>query len=435
MILTLPSSEYQQKFLISSPIRDQVSFDQHKICYVQSADKLSDRADQLIETISPHSPLRLTIICDEITHGVLAAKIKKILSTSHSCNSIILPTPLSADIKFSQQIIAEANDSELLIAVGSGTINDLVKYAATQLKIPYVVFATAPSMNGYCSASVSLIDQGLKKSIPANPPRAAFFDLAILSRAPQKMIAAGLADCLCRSTVQTDWLFSHFLVGTPYHQEILNPLIDLEKRVIASVQLLRDGNQNAHNDLVQLIVHSGIGMAVVGNSNPASQAEHMIAHYIDTQGDSVETSKFLHGEIIAVTTLTMAALQEKILSFKQLKFSAEFRYDHAWFTQVFGQEKATEYWKVFQEKQFSCEKQSNYQHKLTVNWPEWRIKIQRNRLSHQLLSHMFKTMGLPTQPEHLNLRPELYQKAVKYARFTRNRLTFLDLAAWVGLLP
>ena len=435
MILTLPSLEYQQKFLISSPIRDQVSFDQPKICYVQSADKLSDRADQLIETISPHSPLRLTIICDEITHGVLAAKTQRILSARHLCRSIILPTPLSADITFSQQIVAEAKESELLIAVGSGTINDLVKYAATQLKIPYVVFATAPSMNGYCSASVSLIDQGIKKSIPANPPRAAFFDLAILSRAPQKMIAAGLADCLCRSTVQTDWLFSHFLVGTPYHQEILNPLIDLEKRVIASVQLLRDGNQNAHNDLVQLIVHSGIGMAVVGNSNPASQAEHMIAHYIDTQGDSVETSKFLHGEIIAVTTLTMAALQEKILSFKQLKLSVGFKYDHTWFNQVFGQEKAPEYWKGFQEKQFSLENQSNYQQKLTANWAEWRIKIQQNRLSYQLLSHMFKTMGLPTQPEHLNIRPDLYQKAVKYARFTRNRLTFLDLAAWLELLP
>ena len=435
MILKLPSSEYQQNFLISSPIRDQGSFDQPKICYVQSADKLSDRADQLIEKIFLHSPLKLTIICDEITHRVLAAKIQKMLSARHLCRLIILPTPLSADIIFSQQIVAEAKESELLIAVGSGTINDLVKYAATRLKIPYVVFATAPSMNGYCSASVSLVDKGLKKSIPANPPRAAFFDLAILSRAPQKMIAAGLADCLCRSTVQTDWLFSHFLIATPYHQEVLNPLIDLEKQVIASVQLLRDGDQSALNDLVQLIVHSGIGMAVVGNSNPASQAEHMIAHYIDTQVDFGEASKFLHGEIIAVTTLTMAALQEKILSFEQLTFSPGSRYDHAWFNQVFGQEKAPEYWKAFQEKQFSLEKQSNYQQTLVVNWPEWRIKIQKNRLSQQLLSHVFKTIGLPTKPEHLKIRPGLYQEAVKHARFTRNRLTFLDLAAWLGLLP
>lgn len=428
--------EYKQNFLIPPPKNGQYFVGQPINCFVQSGINLSDGAGQLVEQMVTASLHKLTIISDETTNIVLGNKVKHILLVKkYICNYMVLPSLLSADIQLVQQIISQAQGSELLIAVGSGTINDLVKYAATQLKIPYIVFATAPSMNGYCSGGVSLIEKGVKKSFPARPPCAAFFDLTILAAAPQKMIAAGLADCLCRSTVQTDWLFSHLLLGTTYDQGVLNPLIHLEKRLIKSIHLLKDHDQEAINDLVQLIVHSGIGMAVVGNSNPASQAEHMIAHYIDTQSNSIKLPKFLHGEIIAITTLTMASLQEKILNLAQLKSITESKFDFKEFSQILGQEKVTEYWQLFQEKQFVLNKHINYQRKLISNWPIWRFQISKNRLSYQLLLQVFEKMNLPTQPQHLNIPRSLYRQAVECARFTRNRLTFLDLAAWLGLLP
>ena len=66
--------------------------------------------------------------------------------------------------------------ADALIAVGSGTINDLCKYASALDRKPYVVFGTAPSMNGYTSVNAAITVGGLKKSLTAQAPAGAFLD-------------------------------------------------------------------------------------------------------------------------------------------------------------------------------------------------------------------------------------------------------------------
>ncbi len=99
-----------------------------------------------------------------------------------------------------------------MIAVGSGTINDVCKYGSAQDKKPYAVFATAPSMNGYTSVNAAITVHGHKMSLAAQAPVGAFFDLGVLAAAPARMIRSGLGDSLCRTTAQADWLLSHLLV-------------------------------------------------------------------------------------------------------------------------------------------------------------------------------------------------------------------------------
>ena len=65
--------------------------------------------------------------------------------------------------------------------------------------------------------------------------------------------------------------------------------------------------------LARTLVLSGFGMTICGGSYPASQGEHLISHYIDMLGDPAWPPSF-HGEQIAVTTLTMARLQEAMLA-------------------------------------------------------------------------------------------------------------------------
>ena len=48
--------------------------------------------------------------------------------------------------------------ADAVIAIGSGTINDLCKYASAADRKPYAVFATAPSMNGYTSLNAAITD-------------------------------------------------------------------------------------------------------------------------------------------------------------------------------------------------------------------------------------------------------------------------------------
>ena len=74
--------------------------------------------------------------------------------------------------------------ADALIAVGSGTINDLCKYVTHRTGRHCAVFATAPSMDGYVTTTVSITRDGFKASLPAHAPRGVFFDLGVLRQRP-----------------------------------------------------------------------------------------------------------------------------------------------------------------------------------------------------------------------------------------------------------
>ena len=114
-------------------------------------------------------------------------------------SSIVLPEHPHADDATVERVRAATGAADALVAVGSGTINDLCKYASARDGKPYVVFGTAPSMNGYTSLNAAITVHGHKKSLPAQAPVGAFLDLSILAAAPVRMIRSGLGDSLCRA--------------------------------------------------------------------------------------------------------------------------------------------------------------------------------------------------------------------------------------------
>lgn len=55
----------------------------------------------------------------------------------------------------------------MIVAVGSGTLNDMAKYMSSRTKIPYTIVCTAPSMDGYASSGAPLMNGGRKISYTA----------------------------------------------------------------------------------------------------------------------------------------------------------------------------------------------------------------------------------------------------------------------------
>ena len=56
------------------------------------------------------------------------------------------------------------------LAVGSGTITDIVRFAAHVMRLPFVVMPTAPSMDGYASSGAPLVVEGVKRTYMVKPP-------------------------------------------------------------------------------------------------------------------------------------------------------------------------------------------------------------------------------------------------------------------------
>ena len=375
---------------------------------------------------------RMAIVSDPATHTVLGARIESALAGSGAISSVMLDARPHADAETVAKLRRASASADALVAVGSGTINDLCKYAAAQDGKPYVVFATAPSMNGYTSMNAAITVDGHKKSLPAATPVGVFMDLEVMAAAPPRMIRAGLGDSLCRPTAQADWLLSHHLSGTPYRSAPFEMLADDEAILFRAPEALLSGDLDAMRALARTLVLSGLGMTICNGSYPASQGEHLISHYIDMCSPAGRADHF-HGEQVAVATLTMARIQEEMLAAGPPRVEPS-RMTVADLRHRLGPELGESCWREFLPKRLDSNMATTLTKRVADGWDELGARVRAASLSAQLLSSIIKRAGGPTTPEDIGLPPTFYAGAVRNARFLRDRYTFLDLADDSGYL-
>ena len=373
----------------------------------------------------------VAIVSDETTHAVLGERVESALRGSFRTTSIVFPSgPHPDDVT-----VARLRESTALvdafIAIGSGTINDLCKFVSATERKPYAVFGTAPSMNGYTSLNAAITENGHKKSLPAQAPAGAFFDLAILSAAPARMIRSGLGDSLCRATAQADWLLAHLLFDQPYRQLPYALLADDEAPLFEEADALMTGDIQAMERLVRTLVLAGFGTAICGTSEPASQGEHLISHYIDMLGDPKRLMVF-HGEQVGVTTLSMARLQECMLDGTPIvEPDSDNEND---FIERYGKTLGHSCWKDFVHKRLDADAADCLNQRLADRWDRMRERIASVMHAASYLLGVLKKTGAPTSPEDIYVPRSFYETAILRSRDIRKRYTFLDLAANSGRL-
>jgi glycerol-1-phosphate dehydrogenase [NAD(P)+] len=375
---------------------------------------------------------RLAVVSDRTTHAVLGERVERALKGAFRIDSVVLPARPHADEKTVETIRRETAAADALIAVGSGTVNDLCKFASAGSAKPYVVFGTAPSMNGYTSLNAAITVHGHKKSLAAQAPAGAFFDLAILSAAPPRMIRSGLGDSLCRPTAQADWLLAHLLLDQPFRKLPFALLAADEGPLFESAGALLAGDAEAMQLLVRTLVLSGFGTAICGSSQPASQGEHLISHYADMMGDPSWPAAF-HGEQIGVTTLTMAHLQERLLDGPPPELAAD-EENEVGFARRFGPALGRSCWSEFAQKRSDAATARALNERLAARWSQMQEAIGAVLRPMTYLRSVLERAGAPTRPGDIGWPAAFYGEAVRNARLIRSRYTFLDLAACSGRL-
>lgn len=368
-----------------------------------------------------------TIVCDPNTYDVLA---KRVFTAVPNAKLVVIEAP-KADQSTADQLTDMTRHAGVLIAVGAGTLNDLVKYVSHLRKRPYAVFATAPSMNGYATTTASITRMGEKLSLSAAPPQGAFFDLAVLAAAPQRLICAGVGDSLCRTTAEIDWLISHHLLDTPYLETPFAIQAGDEADLIARVGDLERGDEDAVAALTRLLILGGLGMLIAGSSRPGSQGEHLISHYVDMIHKPHPGS--LHGEQVGLTTRTMARLQHHVLTREEQPTLGETALDAADLEARFGpQSAACE--AAMKAKALRGDRLDVLNRRLSERWPSLKASFKAKALPLQRLQDAFDIAGIAAGPEDLGIDRRFYSDAVLHARELRDRFTMLDVAADAGLL-
>lgn len=193
-------------------------------------------------------------------------------------------------------------DIDLILAVGSGTIHDISRYLAFQYKIPFVSVPTAASVDGFVSNVAAMTWNGLKRTVPAAAPLAVFADTNIFAGAPKRLNVSGVSDLLGKYICLTDWKIASLLTG----EYICEEIIELEEKALQTVtNSLKGIAQGDHQDcekLMYALILSGLAMQMVGNSRPASCAEHHLSHLWEMEVVNGHLDA-LHGEKVSVGTM------------------------------------------------------------------------------------------------------------------------------------
>lgn len=371
----------------------------------------------------------IALITDVITHAVMGTRVQHALSSRFHVQSIVLPGSPRADAETVARISAALEPTiDAVVAVGSGTINDLSKMVAFQRGVPQMVFATAPSMNGYTSVAASITTEGMKRSFRTRTPVGVFFDLRVLAAAPLRLIRAGLGDSACRPTAQADWLLSHLLLDRPYREAPFAILDDDEAALFAQTRGLVSGDLAVMRHLVRTLVLSGFGMTLCNGSYPASQGEHLLSHYVEMMRPADAAVAF-HGEQVGVCTVAMARIQDQLLALDKPPVLRPNRVTRDDVVAHFGPVMAESIWRELAEKHFDARQTDELNARLAGQWTSIRERVASVTIGERVHRDLLEAAGAPIEPAALGWSTTMFDHALRHAREIRNRYTFLDLLA------
>ena len=271
-----------------------------------AVEKLEEEMSEgmLREYISP------LVICDTNTYAATEELMEDIYDR---CQVLVLDAEgLQADrhaIKIVENNMEE--DIDLILAVGAGTIHDISRYIAHNYKVPFISVPTAASGDGFVTTVAAMTLDGVKKTVPSVAPICVYADTDIFSKAPQRLTAAGISDLMAKYICLADWKIANLVTGEYFCRETVKLEEKALKTVKSSIQDITEGEEDECEQLMYALILSGLAMQMIGNSRPASCAEHQVTHLWDMEVINGPLDA-LHGEKVSVAALLVLEEYKRI---------------------------------------------------------------------------------------------------------------------------
>jgi len=257
----------------------------------------------------------ILIVADENTYSAAGEKVESVIG-SKVFKKVIFSgeTVLIPDETAIERVREDLDGIDLILGIGSGVIQDLCKYVSFFAGIPYMIVATAPSMDGYASTGAAMILKGMKETVSAGLPRAIIADVDVLKNAPLDMIKAGFGDIVGKYSALCDWKLSRVVNGEYFCRYIYDTTYKMIQNTLDTAKGLLTRNEESIRALTEALMVVGVMMSFSGSSRPASGSEHHLSHFFEIVGITNNEPYFVHGLDVAYSTVVTAQIREKILS-------------------------------------------------------------------------------------------------------------------------
>ncbi|MEC9439530.1 MAG: iron-containing alcohol dehydrogenase [Myxococcota bacterium] len=333
------------------------------------------------------------------------------------------------------------NDYAATVAVGSGTINDIVKFAATEQGLLAACVGTAPSMNGYTSKIAAILSDGVKTTNPCQAPVVVIADLDVMATSPARMIASGLGDLISKPVSNADWQLSAELNGSFHSAEAMEVIETGAAMLDGVAPKLQKGDREAMAGLLGSLMLSGLAMSIAGSSSPASGGEHLISHFIDMTAHAFDEPYDFHGCQVGVGTLTTAHFYEQLAKMDPASIDVDARvaalsswedYD-AMLAERFGKLHGP----VRKHAEQAYPTPEELRARLTLlkqNWSTILERVQRTLRTKDSIEEELRQADAPVRFADLDVARDRARRSIAHSKDIRNRYTILHLAWELGTI-
>jgi glycerol-1-phosphate dehydrogenase [NAD(P)+] len=390
------------------------------------------------------------VIADETTYAVAGERIVSALSAAGiEAGKHALPAKprLQPDRAIGDELAGRLRASgatpPVVVAVGSGVVHDLTRYAAFHAGTTFMSVPTAASMDGYTSAGAPLSDRGFKITLQCAPPRVILADLETIAAAPAEMSGWGYGDLAGKMPAGGDWLVADALGVEPIDDTAWPLVQDNLRGWLAEAAGVRKGEGGAIAGLFVGLTVTGLAMELHGSSRPASGADHQVAHIWEMEQLAHRGEKSSHGACVAIGCLSMLALFDWLIAqdFSDFDPAAASHAAPEWaqteegIRAAFGAGEVAE--RAIAEMRGKHIEGAALAGRLDAfkrTWPTLRRRLSDHLMRESGMRALLAAAGAPVAVGEIGLSPARHRATVLKARYIRKRYTALDLLAEMGLL-
>ena len=336
------------------------------------------------------------------------------------------------------------NLDAIAIAVGSGVMNDMTKYASHLLGRKYMCVGTAASMDGYTAYGASITKDGNKQTFDCPAPYGFVMDPVIAADAPKELAASGYADLIAKIPAAADWLLADVTGNEPVDKFAWDLVQDGLRESLSAPAAVHEGDLKMTEALAEGLLMSGFAMQAIQSSRPASGTEHQFSHCWDMEDLCFEGKHVSHGFKVGIGTLASTASLEFLLE----KDIANLDVD-----------KCVEQWKSWEEQEQEIrevfagmpghlarglkETYGKYTDKeglrkqleaLKAAWPTLKEQIREQIIPFAEVRENLRLVGAPYEPEHIGVTRERMRKTFSYIPYMRSRFTNIDIVYRCGFM-